>query len=178
VQLILQAATLGEGGEIFILEMGEPVRIVDLARNMIRLSGFEPDEDIEIVFTGLRPGEKMTEELVADEEAIADTYHDRINVLRRNGGAPHPETWLPEVERALATDPRTAVRLLQKLVPAYQAGAHHGLDAPATAPSLDEPPTAPSVDAAGAAERHSGRVHPAPRVRAVAEARRTALVTP
>jgi FlaA1/EpsC-like NDP-sugar epimerase len=178
VQLILQAATLGEGGEIFILEMGEPVRIVDLARNMIRLSGFEPDEDIEIVFTGLRPGEKMTEELVADEEAIADTYHDRINVLRRNGGAPHPETWLPEVERALATDPRTAVRLLQKLVPAYQAGAHHGLDAPATAPSLDAPPTAPSVDAAGAAERHSGRVHPAPRVRAVAEARRTALVTP
>jgi FlaA1/EpsC-like NDP-sugar epimerase len=178
VQLILQAATLGEGGEIFILEMGEPVRIVDLARNMIRLSGFEPDEDIEIVFTGLRPGEKMTEELVADEEAIADTYHDRINVLRRNGGAPHPETWLPEVERALATDPRTAVRLLQKLVPAYQAGAHHGLDAPAPAHGLDAPATAPSVDAAGAAERHSGRVHPAPRVRAVADARRTALVTP
>jgi FlaA1/EpsC-like NDP-sugar epimerase len=135
VQLILQAATLGEGGEIFILEMGEPVRIVDLARNMIRLSGFEPDEDIEIVFTGLRPGEKMTEELVADEEAIATTYHDRINVLRRSATTPRPETWLPELERALAADPRTALRLLQRLVPAYRPGAHHGLDA--AVPALD-----------------------------------------
>jgi FlaA1/EpsC-like NDP-sugar epimerase len=130
VQLILQAATLGEGGEIFILEMGEPVRIVDLARNMIRLSGFEPDEDIEIVFTGLRPGEKMTEELVAEEEAIATTYHDRINVLHRSGTPPRPETWLPDVERCLAAaDVRAALRLLQHLVPGYRPSAHHRLDA-------------------------------------------------
>ncbi len=127
VQLILQAATLGEGGEVFILEMGEPVRIVDLARNMIRLSGFEPDEDIEIVFTGLRPGEKMTEELVAEEEAIATTYHDRINVLRRSGRAPHPEAWLPDVERSVAgADAGEALRILQRLVPGYRPGAHHG----------------------------------------------------
>jgi FlaA1/EpsC-like NDP-sugar epimerase len=129
VQLILQAATLGEGGEIFILEMGEPVRIVDLARNMIRLSGFEPDEDIEIVFTGLRPGEKMTEELVAEEEAIATTYHDRINVLHRNGTPARPETWLPEVEACLAAnDARAALRLLRRLVPGYRVSAHHHLD--------------------------------------------------
>ncbi len=138
VQLILQAATLGQGGEIFVLEMGEPVRIVDLARNMIRLSGFEPEEDIEIVFTGLRPGEKMTEELVADEEAIATTYHDRINVLRRSTGAPRPETWLPDLERALGGDTRTALRLLQTLVPAYRPGAHHGLEAALPAPDVAE----------------------------------------
>ncbi len=141
VQLILQAATLGDGGEIFVLEMGEPVRIVDLARNMIRLSGFEPDEDIAIVFTGLRPGEKMTEELVAEEEAIATTYHDRINVLRRNGTPPRPETWLPEVERCLAAaDARAAVRLLRRLVPGYRPGAHHGVDG--EAPRSAEPSAA------------------------------------
>ncbi|HEY2389513.1 MAG TPA: nucleoside-diphosphate sugar epimerase/dehydratase [Candidatus Binatia bacterium] len=178
VQLILQAATLGEGGEIFVLEMGEPVRIVDLARNMIRLSGFEPDEDIEIVFTGLRPGEKMTEELVADEEAIADTHHDRICVLRRNIGAPRPETWLPEVERAVAADPATALRLLQKLVPAYRAGAHHGLDG--VPPEREALPVEPAGADAAPAERRDGRDgrHAAGRVRAVADARRTALATP
>ena len=81
-QLILQAVALGRGGEIFILEMGKPVRIVDLARQMIRLSGFEPDEDIAVVFTGLRPGEKLHEELVGDTEEVAATYHDRIQVVR------------------------------------------------------------------------------------------------
>ncbi len=149
VQLILQAATLGAGGEIFVLEMGEPVRIVDLARNMIRLSGFEPDDDIAIVFTGLRPGEKMTEELVAEEKAIATTYHDRINVLRRNGAAPRPETWLPEVERCLAgADARAAIRLLRRLVPGYRPGPHHGVD---DDPARAGEPSAPRAAAASAA---------------------------
>jgi FlaA1/EpsC-like NDP-sugar epimerase len=130
VQLILQAATLGEGGEIFILEMGEPVRIVDLARNMIRLSGYEPDADIEIVFTGLRPGEKMTEELVAEEEAIATTYHDRINVLRRSGAPARPEAWLPDIERCVAAaDAGVAIRTLQRLVPGYRPDARHDVAA-------------------------------------------------
>lgn len=81
-QLVLQAGAMGEGGEIFMLEMGEPVRIVDLARNMIRLSGLRPDLDIEIQFTGLRPGEKLFEELSIDGESVRPTSHPQIGILR------------------------------------------------------------------------------------------------
>ncbi|MBA3018752.1 MAG: polysaccharide biosynthesis protein [Desulfobacteraceae bacterium] len=81
-QLILQAFTMGEGGEIFILEMGTPVKIVDMARDLIRLSGKEPDIDIEIKFIGLRPGEKLYEELITEGEGIVKTEHEKILVLR------------------------------------------------------------------------------------------------
>jgi FlaA1/EpsC-like NDP-sugar epimerase len=118
-QLILQAAGLGAGGEIFILEMGDPVRIADLARNMIRLSGFEPDEDIPLVFTGLRPGEKMYEELVDDGEATVATPNDRIRVLEANP-VPRLSEWLPTLEACVrAGDVGTTVRMLQVLVPGY-----------------------------------------------------------
>jgi FlaA1/EpsC-like NDP-sugar epimerase len=80
VQLIMQAGAMGKGGEIFILDMGEPVKIVDLARDMISLSGLEPDKDIKIVFTGLRPGEKLYEELLTDGEEITSTLHEKIKV--------------------------------------------------------------------------------------------------
>jgi len=124
VQLILQAATLGSGGETFILEMGEPVRIVDLARQMIRLSGFEPDEDIAIEFTGLRPGEKLHEELVADGEERAGTHHDRIRVLQARGVPPPLEEWLPTIEAAVeASELVTVARTIQHLVPAYAPSA-------------------------------------------------------
>lgn len=78
VQLVIQAGAMASGGEIFILDMGEPVRILDLAKDLIRLSGFEPDVDIPIVITGLRPGEKLFEELLLDEEGISATKHDKI----------------------------------------------------------------------------------------------------
>src|SRR4029077_12731712 len=78
VQLVLQASTMGKGAEIFVLDMGEPIRIVDLARNMIRLAGLVPDEDIEIRFVGLRRGEKLYEELISEGEKIMPTYHDKI----------------------------------------------------------------------------------------------------
>jgi FlaA1/EpsC-like NDP-sugar epimerase len=84
VQLVLQASSMGRGGEIFILKMGDPVPIVELAQNMIRLSGYEPGKDIKIVFTGLRPGEKLVEELLLEQEGIAETSHEDIRVL--NGG--------------------------------------------------------------------------------------------
>ena len=84
-QLILQAGALGTGGEIFILEMGTPVRIMDMARDLIRLSGKEPDRDIEIVLKGLEPGEKLYEELITQGEGIVPSAHDKIMVLRADG---------------------------------------------------------------------------------------------
>lgn len=85
-QLILQAGGLGEGGEIFLLKMGAPVKIAQMAEDFIRLSGKEPGRDIEIRFTGLRPGEKLFEELITEGEGIVETRHDKIMVLKSNGG--------------------------------------------------------------------------------------------
>jgi FlaA1/EpsC-like NDP-sugar epimerase len=83
-KLILQAGVMGEGGEIFILDMGTPVKIVDMARDLIRKSGFRPDVDIEIKFIGLRPGEKLHEELITEGEGVVRTPHEKIFVLKGN----------------------------------------------------------------------------------------------
>ncbi len=84
-QLILQAGAMGEGGEIFILKMGEPIKIDQLARDLIRLAGREPDIEIKIKFIGLREGEKLYEELITEGEGIVETNHEKIMVLRGNG---------------------------------------------------------------------------------------------
>jgi FlaA1/EpsC-like NDP-sugar epimerase len=77
-QLVIQAGAMGKGSEIFVLDMGEPVRIMDLARDMIQLSGLRVDDDIEIAITGLRPGEKLYEELYSDQEQHVPTGHEKI----------------------------------------------------------------------------------------------------
>jgi FlaA1/EpsC-like NDP-sugar epimerase len=94
-QLVLQASTMGRGSEIFVLDMGEPVRILDLARNLIMLSGLRPDRDIRIEFSGARPGEKLFEELNEDAEGLIATHHEKIHVFE---GEAKP--WA-EIERAL-----------------------------------------------------------------------------
>ncbi len=99
VQLVLQAGAMGEGGEIFILDMGEPVRILDLARDTITLSGFKPHEDIEIVFTGIRPGEKLFEELDTDGENVAKTRHPKIFIGKI---AAYPEAKVGQALQRLA----------------------------------------------------------------------------
>lgn len=82
VQLILQATTYAKGGEIFVLDMGEPVKIYDLAVSLIKLSGFEPNKDIQIQITGLRPGEKLYEELLMSEEGLKNTKHQKIFIAK------------------------------------------------------------------------------------------------
>ncbi len=81
-QLILQAGAMGGGGEIFILKMGSPVKIVNLARDLIKLMGYEPAKEIKLQYTELRPGEKLYEELITEGEGIVPTRHEKIMVLR------------------------------------------------------------------------------------------------
>ena len=122
VQLVLMAGAMGEGSETFLLQMGQPVRIVDMARNMIELSGLRPDEDIRIVFTGLRPGEKLHEELKSDSETALPTSNDKIMVL--TGLEPlATEDW-PHYERleeaALEGRTEEIVAALRRLVQDYR----------------------------------------------------------
>lgn len=120
-QLVLQAAAMGKGGEIFLLDMGEPVRIADLARNLILLSGLRPDEDIKIVYTEPRPGEKLFEELKTLEEGTAPTFHEKIRVYTSNGlPRARMEDALEQLRRITELrDLGRLVLLLKDLVPDY-----------------------------------------------------------
>jgi FlaA1/EpsC-like NDP-sugar epimerase len=103
-QLVLQAAAIGAGGQICVLDMGEPVKIVDLARNLILLSGLRPDQDIKIQFTGMRPGEKLYEELSTLLEDTAPTAHEKIRIFVGNGMPEGDiETWLGSLREACGT---------------------------------------------------------------------------
>lgn len=120
-QLILQAGAMGEGGEIFILDMGKPVRILDLAKDLIRLHGFEPERDIPIQFIGLRPGEKLYEELITEGEGIVATAHEKIHVLRGNNHDPQElNTKIDELLAVARSYDAPAIKAkLQQIVPDY-----------------------------------------------------------
>ncbi len=127
VQLVLQAATLGRGGEVFMLDMGEPVRIVDLAQDLIELSGLTVGHDIDIVFTGVRPGEKLSEELYLAGEEYEATEHEKIRIVRQTADV------MPQrLERAVTTlvaaahadNRRRIMAGLRLLVPEFQQTAH------------------------------------------------------
>lgn len=136
-QLVLQAASMGKGGEIFILDMGEPVYIVDMAQDLIHLSGLKPMEDIDIVFTGMRPGEKLFEEISIDEEQATKTRHPKIYV----GKSPSRDVCaiteeLVKLERFANCDDLTEIRSqLHTLVPEFQSSDAERKD---TSPPLCE----------------------------------------
>ena len=119
--LVMEASTLGEGGEIYVFDMGKPVKILDLARNMIRLAGYIPEKDIQIVFTGLRPGEKLYEELLNQKEITMPTSNQKIMVARER------EFEFDEVSQAIdqlietsrMAKPFTTVKLMKQIVPEY-----------------------------------------------------------
>ncbi|MGF7184775.1 FlaA1/EpsC-like NDP-sugar epimerase [Desulfitispora alkaliphila] len=122
VQLVIQAGSMADGGEIFVLDMGEPVKISQLAKDLIHLSGFEPNRDIEIKYTGIRPGEKLYEELLTSEEGTSSTKHQRIFVARPNG---IDETTLEEFateakSNNLNNNPMAIIDYLQRLIPTFK----------------------------------------------------------
>jgi FlaA1/EpsC-like NDP-sugar epimerase len=124
-QLVIQAGALGKGGEVFVLDMGEPLKVLDLARELIRLSGFVPDEDIEIKFVGLRPGEKMFEEILTEEErsgVLGDSGHEKIFIAKvEEVDGDKLEKDIKELERlAKEMDAEGIVRKLQEIVPNYK----------------------------------------------------------
>ena len=120
VSLVLQAGAYAKGGEIFVLDMGEPVKILDLAENLIRLSGYKPNEDIMIEFTGLRPGEKLYEELLMDEEGLEDTENKLIHI-----GKPidfDEEKFLQQLEElkeVCMLEPTEIRKMIKDIVPTY-----------------------------------------------------------
>lgn len=122
VQLVLQAGTMAKGGEVFVLDMGEPMRIVTLAEDLIKLSGFEPHVDIEIQYTGLRPGEKLFEELLLDDEGITKTLHEKIFIGK-------PIEFLPTIIEDMLKELRVSIgdgdiealeNSILKVIPTYR----------------------------------------------------------
>ena len=123
VSLVLQAGAYAKGGEIFVLDMGEPMRIDDLARNLIKLSGLKPDEDIKIEYTGLRPGEKLYEEVLSNEENTIPTHHKKIKIarVRRYEYAEILPTYNELEQLSRAVQIWETVKLMKQTVPEFKS---------------------------------------------------------
>jgi FlaA1/EpsC-like NDP-sugar epimerase len=133
VRLVLQAAAMGRGGEVFLLDMGEPVKVVDVARQMIRLAGLREGEDVEISYIGLRPGEKLHEELHTRDEQVRITRRERImtwDLPAEDEAALRAE--VAELERAAVNgDPAAIRQALAVVVPEYRAAGSPAAPGPA-----------------------------------------------
>jgi FlaA1/EpsC-like NDP-sugar epimerase len=121
-ELVLEAGFMGKGGEIFVFDMGKPVKIDDLARNMIRLSGFEPERDIRIVYTGLRPGEKLYEELLSGGEELLPTFHEKIKIAKveRNDYRKEVLKAMVCLRNLYQMSEKEVIELFEELVPEYK----------------------------------------------------------
>ncbi len=159
-QLVLQASTMGKGGEIFILDMGTPMKIVDLAVRLIRLSGLKPEDDIKIQFTGIRPGEKLYEELNVDSEEALETHHEKIKIF--SGGRLEAGDALSQLAILRAACERRdlagVVLALKKLVPDYNPGCEllENMMAPDLTRLAAAVTEAPGIPGAGVARHATG----------------------
>lgn len=136
-QLVLQAGGYAEGGEIFVLDMGKPVKMLDLARDLITLSGFKPDEDIKIKFIGLRPGEKLYEELLMDDNALKSTGHNKIFVEKpKEASLKFVEDSIEEFRKVNSMTRDEMIKLIQEKVPTYVRKENKKSDTEAAAEQL------------------------------------------
>ncbi|MGR6836818.1 polysaccharide biosynthesis protein [Syntrophomonas erecta] len=123
VQLVIQAGAMATGGETFVLDMGEPVKIMDLAADLIRISGYEPDKDIEIKITGIRPGEKLYEELFTSKEKMAATKHERIFISDKEpDGIKNIGKTIMNITKKDYTTNKDVIDMIIKLIPEYHPG--------------------------------------------------------
>ena len=150
-QLVLTSGAMAKSGELFVLDMGRPVKILDLAENMIRLSGLEPYKDIPIVETGLRPGEKLYEELLMKTETLTKTDNDRIFVERDEPlSTALIQEKLDVLETALKTEDDDAIRVAMKqVVPTYHSPEEVNGKAIAEAKLIEDTATGAAVPVAG-----------------------------
>ena len=159
-RLVLQSAAQGEGGEIFVLDMGDPIKIMDLARQMIELSGFVPEKDIEISITGLRPGEKLFEELSHHAENLRTTNHPKVmRFVAESLPLRFVQTAIEEFVQCVSTaEPEQIKAMLKSLIPEYQPFAAQPREKP-TARGASKPAT---VGTNKKASRQSSAVLPLP----------------
>ena len=131
VLLVLEASAVGQGGEVFVLDMGEPIKILDLAKEMIRLSGYEPDVDIPIVFTEIRPGEKLFEEILSAEEGVETTDYEKI-LKARSAVKINPEDLMDKINLLIEMSNKNKkeekiIKLLKEIVPTYKPSEQRSL---------------------------------------------------